>query len=257
MFIFSFILLLFLGCNDNSTSPDDSFYIKNINILSDGISSTSNIYIEFSNPIDTDSFDILNETVLDADGDTIQLDFSYALMQLGQESNYISLNDTLHNLWYDNRTNTIAIISNNSSEDSNEGLLFEEENTLFISKYIVDKDGNILGNNEEYSINKDSQIGLTIISNPTDVQSVISLGGEGDGLQFHMSGVPEEYSINIYDINDTLISSQDNNHINAELSTYAEWGGMISDDEISPGIYRLQLLSNNILKMRSIIVVSH
>ena len=109
----------------------------------------------------------------------------------------------------------------------------------------------------KYTINKDSQIGLTIISNPIDVQSVISLGGEGDGLQFHMSGVPEEYVINIYDINDILISSQDNNHINAELSTYAEWGGMISDDEISPGIYRLQLLSNNILKMRSIIVVSH
>ena len=257
MFIFSFILLLFLGCNDTSTSPDDTFYIKNINIFSGGISSTSNIYIEFSNPIDTDSFNLLNETVLDADGDTIPLDFSYALMELGQESNYISLNETLHNLWYDNTTNTIAIISNNSSEDSNGGLLFEEENTLFISKYIADKDGNILENDISYSIVKDSQISLTIISNPTDVQSVISLGGEGDGLQFHMSGVPEEYVINIYDINDTLISSQDNNHINAELSTYAEWGGMISDNEVSPGIYKLQLLSNNILKIRTVIVVSH
>tara|TARA_B100001750_G_scaffold229850_1_gene225723 strand:- start:418 stop:954 length:537 start_codon:yes stop_codon:yes gene_type:complete len=178
-------------------------------------------------------------------------------MELGQESNYISLNETLHNLWYDNTTNTIAIISNNSLDYSNEGLLFEEENTLFISKYIADKDGNILGNNEQYNINKDSQISLAIISNPTDVQSVISLGGEGDGLQFHMSGVPEEYVINIYDINDTLISSQDNNHINAELSTYAEWGGMISDNEVSPGIYKLQLLSNNILKIRTVIVVSH
>ena len=48
---------------------------------------------------------------------------------------------------------------------------------------------------------------LIIISNPTDVQSVISLGGEGDGLQFHMSGVSEEYVINIYDIHGRIIKS--------------------------------------------------
>ena len=62
------ILLLVVGCN-NSTDSESNFYIKDINILSDGISSTSNIYIKFSAPIDVESFTLLNETALGADGE--------------------------------------------------------------------------------------------------------------------------------------------------------------------------------------------
>ena len=98
------ILILNLGCD----TSENNFFIKNVNIISNGISSTSNIYIEFSNSIDINQFNLLNETIIDADGEEIEQDFTFALKKMGQEFSYITINGIPYDFWYDNSTNTIS-----------------------------------------------------------------------------------------------------------------------------------------------------
>ena len=248
------IMLILNLCCDNS---ENDFYIKNVNFISNGISSTSNIYIEFSNSIDINQFNILNETILDADGEEIEQDFSFALKNLGQNFSYITINGIPHDFWYDNTTNTIAFITTTTLDNYNPGneLLNGNENILKIDNQISNNDGNTLGHDVEYIITKDSQTNITIVPNPGVISSMFS--SEGDNIEFHMSGVSEEYVIKVYDMHSNLISIQDNNHIAAELSTYAEWSTIDIEEEFNPGIYKFKLFHEDSLYMQSVIVISH
>ncbi len=247
------ILILNLGCD----TSENNFFIKNVNIISNGISSTSNIYIEFSNSIDINQFNLLNETIIDADGEEIEQDFTFALKKMGQEFSYITINGIPYDFWYDNSTNTIAIITTTTPDNFNLGneLLYGNENILKIDNQISNNDGKTLGHDVEYIITKDSQTNISIVPNPGVLSSILS--SEGDNIEFHMSGVPEEYVIKVYDMHLNLISIQDNNHISAELSTYAEWSTIDIEEEFNPGIYKFKLFHEDSLYIQSVIVISH
>ena len=96
---------------------------------------------------------------------------------------------------------------------------------------------------------------ISIVPNPGVLSSILS--SEGDNIEFHMSGVPEEYVIKVYDMHLNLISIQDNNHISAELSTYAEWSTIDIEEEFNPGIYKFKLFHEDSLYIQSVIVISH
>jgi len=257
------LIVLLLSCStdpkDGAINNFESFYVSDINTSTNGISSTTNILIEFSNSLDLDDFILLNETYTDSDGDVIEQDFTSALKYFEQESSFLTLNNISHNFWYDDLTNTIAIImtSMNNNCTIEDGILNENENNLFLSNLIKDIDGNPLIE-VEYIITKDSQVNLCIAPNPTNINSLLK--SENGSLNFYMDDVPEEYTLNIYDLNDNLISSQDNNHIAAELNTYAQWsGGTINPEfELSYGFYKIKLFNNyNNLLIQNVIVISY
>ena len=253
--LFIIIPLIMFNCDQNGNDSDSSFYIKNINISSEGISASSNIYIQFSSSINEDNFTLLNNTVLDADGDEVELDFSSALKHFEQQTSYITINGDAPNFWYDKSTNTIAIITTTIeyNQDQENEILNENDDILIIKNKISDEEGNSLDENMKYTITKDTNINVSIVPNPGSHANFFS-GGEGDKLSFYMTGVPENYVINIFDMNNDLISTQDNNHIHAELSSFAVWTPEI---DIIPGIYKFELFHNNNLEMQSVIVISH